>query len=67
MTIVDILRIDKSKMDLDAFLAYRNQHIGTWPEHDFAILISYRYMGGIAYVDGICGSSNVGISGVNQI
>jgi len=37
------------------------------PFHDFAVLISYRYAGGLAFVGGMCNSKSVMLAGVRRI
>jgi hypothetical protein len=62
--VVDIRAMPGNNISLEQFLAYRNSEISNFPSHDFAMLLRHRYEGGIAYVNGICGRSAVGLSGV---
>uniref|UniRef100_A0A914W7Y9 Peptidase M12B domain-containing protein n=1 Tax=Plectus sambesii TaxID=2011161 RepID=A0A914W7Y9_9BILA len=63
ITVVDVSVWSQVNATLEEFLAYRNGLIDQLPEHDFAFLMSYRYGGGVAYVNGICGNAAAGICG----
>ncbi|VDN03200.1 unnamed protein product [Thelazia callipaeda] len=61
--VVDILQTERSDLSLYSFEEFRNQRISKLPMHDFAALISYRYAGGLAFVNGMCTSKAVMLCG----
>ncbi|ETN69039.1 reprolysin family zinc metalloprotease [Necator americanus] len=62
IAIVDVLPIRGHNISLEQFLDWRTttEDLVT---HDVAILIRHRYEGGIAYVNGVCKRTAVGIAG----
>ena len=65
--VMDILEMVGYNITLEQLSNYRGENLAVLPEHDLAILIRYGYEGGIAYVNGICGRSAVGITGVSNV
>uniref|UniRef100_A0A1I7XCF6 Nuclear receptor domain-containing protein n=1 Tax=Heterorhabditis bacteriophora TaxID=37862 RepID=A0A1I7XCF6_HETBA len=63
MIIVDVASVHGHNVTLEQFFEWR-QNANDLPEHDVAMLIRHRYEGGIAYVNGVCKRSAVGICGV---
>lgn len=63
--VVDIIELNVHNVTLEYMVNYRSEKYAHLPEHDLAILISNAYEGGIAYVNGICSRSAVGIIGVS--
>uniref|UniRef100_A0A9J2Q3M3 Peptidase M12B domain-containing protein n=1 Tax=Ascaris lumbricoides TaxID=6252 RepID=A0A9J2Q3M3_ASCLU len=61
--VVDIIELNVHNVTLEYMVNYRSEKYAHLPEHDLAILISNAYEGGIAYVNGICSRSAVGIIG----
>ncbi|KAL3991138.1 Reprolysin (M12B) zinc metalloprotease family protein [Acanthocheilonema viteae] len=61
--VVDILQTYRNNLSLYSFEEYRNRRISKLPTHDFAALISYRYAGGLAFVNGMCTSKAVMLCG----
>ncbi|EFO25288.2 metalloprotease [Loa loa] len=61
--VVDILQTLRNDLSLYTFEEYRNRRISKLPVHDFAALISYRYAGGLAFVNGMCTSKTVMLCG----
>uniref|UniRef100_A0A914S2W8 Peptidase M12B domain-containing protein n=1 Tax=Parascaris equorum TaxID=6256 RepID=A0A914S2W8_PAREQ len=61
--VVDIIELNVHNVTLEYMANYRSEKYAHLPEHDLAILISNAYEGGIAYVNGICSRSAVGIIG----
>ncbi|CAG9535136.1 unnamed protein product [Cercopithifilaria johnstoni] len=61
--VVDILQTYRNNLSLYSFEEYRNRRISKLPTHDFAALISYRYAGGLAFVNGMCTSKAVLLCG----
>ncbi|KAM3727514.1 Disintegrin and metalloproteinase domain-containing protein [Dirofilaria immitis] len=61
--VVDILQTDRNNLSLYSFEEYRNRRISKLPYHDFAALISYRYAGGLAFVNGMCTSKAIMLCG----
>uniref|UniRef100_A0A915PN28 Peptidase M12B domain-containing protein n=1 Tax=Setaria digitata TaxID=48799 RepID=A0A915PN28_9BILA len=61
--VVDILQTYRNDLSLYSFEEYRNRRISKLPIHDFAALISYRYAGGLAFVNGMCTSKAVMLCG----
>ncbi|VDK83760.1 unnamed protein product [Litomosoides sigmodontis] len=61
--VVDILQTHRSDLSLYSFEEYRNRRISKLPTHDFAALISHRYAGGLAFVNGMCTSKAVLLCG----
>ncbi|VDO79533.1 unnamed protein product [Heligmosomoides polygyrus] len=60
--VVDIVAVHGHNFTLEKFLEWKL----TTPNlvaHDVAVLIRYRYEGGIAYVNGVCKRTAVGIAG----
>uniref|UniRef100_A0A0N5AF55 Peptidase M12B domain-containing protein n=1 Tax=Syphacia muris TaxID=451379 RepID=A0A0N5AF55_9BILA len=63
IVILDIMEIVGYNITLEQLSHYRAENMNHLPEHDLAVLIRYGYEGGIAYVNGICTQSAVGITG----
>uniref|UniRef100_A0A158Q6V1 Peptidase M12B domain-containing protein n=1 Tax=Elaeophora elaphi TaxID=1147741 RepID=A0A158Q6V1_9BILA len=61
--VMDILQTHRNNLSLYSFEEYRNRRISKLPAHDFAALISYRYAGGLAFVNGMCTSKAVMLCG----
>uniref|UniRef100_A0A8R1TQB4 Peptidase M12B domain-containing protein n=1 Tax=Onchocerca volvulus TaxID=6282 RepID=A0A8R1TQB4_ONCVO len=61
--VVDILQTYRNNLSLYSFEEFRNRRISKLPNHDFAALISYRYAGGLAFVNGMCTSKAVMLCG----
>uniref|UniRef100_A0A1I7XUZ5 Peptidase M12B domain-containing protein n=1 Tax=Heterorhabditis bacteriophora TaxID=37862 RepID=A0A1I7XUZ5_HETBA len=53
----------RSDLSLYSFQDYRNQRMYKLPPHDFAALISFRYAGGLAFVEGMCTDKAVMLCG----
>ncbi|VDM75369.1 unnamed protein product [Strongylus vulgaris] len=63
LAIVDVLPVRGYNVTLEQFLDWRLTTEDLVP-HDVAILIRHRYEGGIAYVNGVCKRTAVGIAGL---
>ncbi|CAB3400354.1 unnamed protein product [Caenorhabditis bovis] len=63
LVIVGIYQTNRGDLSLQSFQEYRNARMDKLPDHEFATLISYKYAGGLAYVDGLCSSHSVSLSG----
>uniref|UniRef100_A0A1I7TJD9 Peptidase M12B domain-containing protein n=1 Tax=Caenorhabditis tropicalis TaxID=1561998 RepID=A0A1I7TJD9_9PELO len=63
LIVVGILQTNRGDLSLQSFHEYRNARLHKIPEHEFATLISYKYAGGLAYVNGMCSSHSVSLSG----
>ncbi|CAI2357202.1 unnamed protein product [Caenorhabditis sp. 36 PRJEB53466] len=63
LIVVGILQTNRGDLSLQSFHEYRNARIHKLPEHEFATLISYKYAGGLAYVNGMCSSHSVSLCG----
>ncbi|CAJ0935086.1 unnamed protein product, partial [Mesorhabditis belari] len=63
LVLVDILQTDRSDLSLYSFQEYRNQRLHKLPHHDFAVLLSFKYAGGLAFVGGMCTSQSVMLCG----
>uniref|UniRef100_A0A8R1E2L0 Peptidase M12B domain-containing protein n=1 Tax=Caenorhabditis japonica TaxID=281687 RepID=A0A8R1E2L0_CAEJA len=63
LIVVAILQTNRGDLSLQSFHEYRNARLHKLPEHEFATLISYKYAGGLAYVNGMCSSHSVSLSG----
>ncbi|CAJ0583040.1 unnamed protein product, partial [Mesorhabditis spiculigera] len=63
IVLVDILQTDRTDLSLYSFQEYRNQRLHKLPAHDFAVLISFKYAGGLAFVGGMCTSTSVMMCG----
>ncbi|CAD5211536.1 unnamed protein product [Bursaphelenchus okinawaensis] len=63
LVIVDVLPTYRNDLSLYSFEEYRQSKLQTLPYHDFAGLVSYRYAGGLAFVNGMCSSKSVLLSG----
>ncbi|VDK21643.1 unnamed protein product [Anisakis simplex] len=63
LIVVDVVEMIAHNVTLERFAGYKREKFHEFPAHDLAILISSTYEGGIAYVNGICGRSAVGIIG----
>ncbi|CAI5454977.1 unnamed protein product [Caenorhabditis angaria] len=61
--ITAIYQTNRGDLSLQSFQEYRNARLNKLPEHEFATLISYKYAGGLAYVNGMCSSHSVSLSG----
>uniref|UniRef100_A0A0K0D3Y1 Secreted protein n=1 Tax=Angiostrongylus cantonensis TaxID=6313 RepID=A0A0K0D3Y1_ANGCA len=79
ITVVDVVLIHGHNVTLEQFMEWRHttghlhgekasfaflMPIPFQPTHDLAILVRHRYEGGIAYVNGVCKRTAVGITGV---
>ncbi|KAE9418063.1 hypothetical protein Angca_005190 [Angiostrongylus cantonensis] len=62
ITVVDVVLIHGHNVTLEQFMEWRHT-TGHLPTHDLAILVRHRYEGGIAYVNGVCKRTAVGITG----
>ncbi|KAL6722873.1 hypothetical protein Aduo_017950 [Ancylostoma duodenale] len=62
LSVVDVLPVRGYNVTLEQFLDWRLT-TEDLPTHDVAILIRHRYEGGIAYVNGVCKRTAVGIAG----
>ncbi|KAK5972583.1 hypothetical protein GCK32_001458 [Trichostrongylus colubriformis] len=62
IAVVDVVPVHGYNVSLEQFLDWR-QSTDTLAMHDIAILIRHRYEGGIAYVNGVCKRTAVGIAG----
>ncbi|KAK6061072.1 reprolysin family zinc metalloprotease, partial [Cooperia oncophora] len=62
IVVVDVVPVHGYNVTLEQFLEWR-QATDTIVPHDIAILIRHRYEGGIAYVNGVCKRTAVGIAG----
>jgi hypothetical protein len=58
ISVVDVLQTMRDDLSLYTFQTYHYNRLRNLPYHDFAALISYRYAGGLAYVDGMCSYRN---------
>uniref|UniRef100_A0A915LHK5 Peptidase M12B domain-containing protein n=1 Tax=Meloidogyne javanica TaxID=6303 RepID=A0A915LHK5_MELJA len=63
LIVVDVLETFRDDLSLYTFELYRNSRMAQLPFHDFAVLISYRYAGGLAFVGGMCNSKSVMLAG----
>ncbi|CAD5215885.1 unnamed protein product [Bursaphelenchus xylophilus] len=63
LVIVDILPTYRNDLSLYSFEEYRQSRLQSLPYHDFAGLVSYRYAGGLAFVNGMCSTKSVMLSG----
>ncbi|KAF7639472.1 Peptidase M12B domain-containing protein [Meloidogyne graminicola] len=63
LIVVDVLETFRDDLSLYTFELYRNSKMAQLPFHDFAVLISYRYAGGLAFVGGMCNSKSVMLAG----
>uniref|UniRef100_A0A915CU82 Peptidase M12B domain-containing protein n=1 Tax=Ditylenchus dipsaci TaxID=166011 RepID=A0A915CU82_9BILA len=63
LIIVDILETMKNDLSLYSFEDYRNKRLHQLPFHNFAVLLSYRYAGGLAFVGGLCSAKSVMLTG----
>ncbi|VIO99719.1 conserved hypothetical protein [Brugia malayi] len=61
--VLDVLQTFRDDLSLYSFEEYRNHRISQLPNHDFAALISYRYAGGLAFVNGMCTAKTVMLCG----
>uniref|UniRef100_A0AC35TVP3 Peptidase M12B domain-containing protein n=1 Tax=Rhabditophanes sp. KR3021 TaxID=114890 RepID=A0AC35TVP3_9BILA len=52
--VVGIIETGRNDLSLYTFESYRLSHLHKYPKHDFATLITYRYAGGLAFVNGLC-------------
>ncbi|KAJ1349954.1 hypothetical protein KIN20_005638 [Parelaphostrongylus tenuis] len=62
LTIVDVVPIHGYNITLEQFMDWK-QTTEQLATHDLAILLRYRYEGGVAYVNGVCKQTAVGITG----
>jgi hypothetical protein len=58
ISVVDVLQTMRDDLSLYTFQTYHYNQLPNLPFHDFAALISYRYAGGLAFVDGMCSYRN---------
>ncbi|VDM62686.1 unnamed protein product [Angiostrongylus costaricensis] len=63
IVVVDVLQTTRSNLSLYGFQEYRRQRIHKLPLHDFAVLMSFRYAGGLAFVGGLCSDKAVMLCG----
>ncbi|KAI1720066.1 reprolysin (M12B) family zinc metalloprotease domain-containing protein [Ditylenchus destructor] len=63
LIVVDILETMRNDLSLYSFEEFRNRRIKQLPFHNFAVLVSYRYAGGLAFVGGMCSSKSVMMAG----
>lgn len=63
--VLDVMEMLGHNLTLEQLSTFRNNHLAELPSHDLAMLIRHGYEGGIAYVNGMCGQSAVGITGVS--
>ncbi|CAD6194263.1 unnamed protein product [Caenorhabditis auriculariae] len=61
--VVDIYQTMREDLSLQSFSEYRDQRRHKLPPHDFATLMSFKYPGGLAYVDAMCTSQSVSLCG----
>ncbi|KAI6196826.1 hypothetical protein M3Y94_01154700 [Aphelenchoides besseyi] len=54
IAVADVIPTHRNDLTLYSLEDYRAQLIHKLPYHDFAVLISYRYAGGLAFVSGMC-------------
>lgn len=59
IAVADVLPTNRSDLSLYTFEDFHNAHSSSLPYHNFAVLISLRYAGGLAFVNGFCSSKNV--------
>ena len=64
LVVVDVLETFRDDLSLYSFEQYRNQRLAQLPFHNFAVLITYRYAGGLAFVGGMCSTKSVMLAGV---
>uniref|UniRef100_A0A914WJS7 Peptidase M12B domain-containing protein n=1 Tax=Plectus sambesii TaxID=2011161 RepID=A0A914WJS7_9BILA len=67
ITVVDVRVWKSESKKLNDFRDYRNSIITELPEHDFAFILSYHYVGGYAFVDTLCGPLGVSICEVRLL
>ncbi|KAI6184222.1 Hemorrhagic metalloproteinase-disintegrin kaouthiagin [Aphelenchoides bicaudatus] len=60
--VVDILPTNRNDLSLYTFEDFHNSYLSSLPYHNFAVLISFRYAGGLAFVSGFCSAKNVMLS-----
>jgi len=63
LVIVDVIETWRNDLSLYSFEEYRNKRIHDLPYHNFAALLSYRYAGGLAFVNGMCSIKSVMLAG----
>lgn len=63
IVVADVLPTHRNDLSLYSFEDYHNLLKPTLPYHDFAVLITFRYAGGLAFVSGFCSAKNVMMTG----
>ncbi|CAI4224911.1 unnamed protein product [Auanema sp. JU1783] len=63
IVVVDVLQTMRSNLSLYMFQEYRKQRIQFLPPHDFAVLMAFKYPGGLAFVGGMCSDLSVMLCG----
>lgn len=64
IVVVDVIPTNRNDLSLYTFEDFHNYLNPQLPYHNFAVLISYRYAGGLAFVSGFCSTKNVMMVGV---
>jgi hypothetical protein len=63
ISVVDILPTNRNDLSLYTFEDFHNAYLTSLPYHNFAVLVSFRYAGGLAFVSGFCSSKNIMMTG----
>ena len=59
IVVIDVLPTNRNDLSLYTFEDFHNAYNPTLPYHNFAVLISFRYAGGLAFVSGFCSTKAI--------
>lgn len=61
--VADVRPTNRNDLSLYSFEDFHNAYNPTLPYHNLAVLISFRYAGGLAFVSGLCSTKNIMMTG----